>query len=443
MIADRAARAELRAVFRAAVDAVDGAERVRDAVVREGGRLRVAGRLLPEGSRLRVLAAGKAAAAMAAALEERAGDLVAAGLCVTKRGHGRALSRLALREAGHPVPDAESVEAARAAMRLVRGAAPDDVVLILLSGGASALLSCPMPGLSLDDLAQTTDLLLRAGAGIVELNTVRKHLTRLFGGRLAQLGGGRRLDVLAVSDVAGDRLDVLGSGPCAPDPSTFAEARGVLERRGLGSRVPRAVLAHLEAGVRGELPETPKPGDPVFARVRTTVLASNRHARAAALGEAARHGLHALDLGEVLRGEARVVGRRLAALARAVVCPGTTCLVAGGECTVTVRGDGLGGRSQELALAAAIALQGDARITLLAAGTDGSDGPTDAAGAFADGGTLARGARAGRDARRCLERHDSYGFFQAEGGILRTGPTGTNVMDLCLVRVEPVCGPAP
>jgi glycerate-2-kinase len=431
------ARAELEAIFQAGLGAVDGGACVRDAVVREGSRLRVAGALLPEGARVHALAAGKAAGAMASALEERAGDLVVSGLCVTKAGHGCALQRFALREAGHPSSDAASAAAALEAIELVRGAPPTDVLLVLLSGGTSALLACPAEGLELDDVARTADLLMRAGAGIVELNVVRKHLTRLFGGRLAELASGRRVEVLALSDVEGDRLDVIGSGPCAPDPSTFADAIAVLHDRGLGTSVPSRVRAHLEAGVRGELPETPKPGDPIFDRVRATVLASNEDARRAALEEAARRGLRAIDLGEVLREEAREVGGRLGALLHTLSPSHATCVVAGGETTVTVRGEGRGGRSQELALAAALTLRGGTRATLLAAGTDGTDGPTDAAGAFADGATVSRGARVGRDALAHLDRNDAYAFFDAEGGLLRTGPTGTNVRDLSLALIEP------
>jgi len=431
------ARAELEAIFQAGLGAVDGGACVRDAVVREGSRLRVAGALLPEGARVHALAAGKAAGAMASALEERAGDLVASGLCVTKAGHGCALQRFALREAGHPSSDAASAAAALEAIELVRRATPTDVLLVLLSGGTSALLACPAEGLELDDVARTADLLMRAGAGIVELNVVRKHLTRLFGGRLAELASGRRVEVLALSDVEGDRLDVIGSGPCAPDPSTFADAIAVLHDRGLGTSVPSQVRAHLEAGVRGELPETPKPGDPIFDRVRAMVLASNEDARRAALEEAARRGLRAIDLGEVLREEAREVGGRLGALLHTLSPSHATCVIAGGETTVTVRGEGRGGRSQELALAAALTLRGGTRATLLAAGTDGTDGPTDAAGAFVDGATVSRGARVGRDALAHLDRNDAYAFFDAEGGLLRTGPTGTNVRDLSLALIEP------
>jgi glycerate-2-kinase len=384
-----------------------------------------------------VLAAGKAACAMAEVLEDLAEDRIAAGLAVTKDGHALPLRRIAVREAGHPVPDARSEAAAREALALVSAARAEDVLLVLLSGGASSLLTCPLPGLRLADLAETTAMLLAAGAEIDELNGVRKHLAELTGGRLAQHAATHRIEVFVVSDVPGDRLDVIASGPCAADRTRFEDAVAVLERCGLLERVPVSVRAHLESGVRGQVPESLGPGDPQLARVRTSLLASNRDARAAAALAAERRGLRAVPLGEGLHGEARTAGRCLAALGRAVRGDAPVCLVAGGETAVTVRGPGRGGRNQELALAAALDLAGDARVALLAVGTDGSDGPTDAAGAYADGGTLERAAKRGIDGREALERNDSHGFFVAEGGVVRTGPTRTNVMDLALVLVSP------
>ncbi|UCE87731.1 MAG: DUF4147 domain-containing protein, partial [Deltaproteobacteria bacterium] len=350
---------------------------------------------------------------------------------------GVPLRRIALREAGHPIPDARGERAAREALALAAGARADEVLLVALSGGASALLSCPAPGLELADLAATTGELLRSGADIEELNAVRKHLSRIGGGQLAQRARCRRIFVLCVSDVLGDRLDVIGSGPCAPDPTTYRDALTVIERRGLRDRIPASVLRHLEEGLRGARDETPKPGDPRFDRVRSQVIANNRAALRAAARAAARRGLMAVTLSDAVRGEARVVGRRLAALARSLRGRSPVCLLAGGETTVTVRGPGRGGRNQELALAAALELSASRGVALLAAGTDGTDGPTDAAGAFADPGTVGRGAARGVDARACLDRNDSYRFFEAEGGLLRSGPTRTNVMDLALVLVRP------
>ncbi len=443
MTAPRRARAILEGLFRAALEAVEPAAALRRAVKRDEGRLCIAGEPVGPASRLFVLAAGKAAAAMAQALEAEAGAALAAGLAVAPDDHGAPLERIDLRFASHPVPDARGERAAREAIALVEGTRRDDVLVVLLSGGASSLLSCPAAGLQLDDLAATTAALLASGAEIAELNAVRKHLSQVAGGRLARRATCTRVEVLAISDVPEDRLDVLGSGPLAADPTTYADALEVVERRGVRPHLPRAVLEHLSAGARGELEETPKPGDPALARVRTTLLASNRSALEAACAAAVARGLRVFALPGALRGEARVVGRRLASLARALRSAEPVCVVAGGETAVTVRGRGRGGRSQELALAAALGLDGGAGAALLAAGTDGTDGPTDAAGAYADGGTVSRARRLGVDARAALQDNDSYSFFSAEGGLFRTGPTRTNVMDLALLLVEPVRQPGP
>ena len=430
------ARAELEEIFWAALAAVDPAAALRGVVEVESGALCIAGETLPPGSRVSVVAAGKAAPAMARAFQARAEPLALRGLVVTKDGHGGGPAALALREAGHPVPDARSAAAGRAALEVAAHAGPDEALVVLLSGGASALLTAPLPGLSLAELSATTELLLRSGAEIAELNCVRKHLTAVSGGRLLAATRARQVFVLAVSDVLGDDLATIGSGPCAADPTTHADALAVLARHALLGRVPPAVREHLEQGALGRRPESLKAGDPVLARVHSVVLASNRDALVAALREARARGFEARLVSDRLHGEARVLGARLAALARSLRRrERATLLVAGGEPTVTVRGAGRGGRAQELALAAALVLSGDAGVALLAAGSDGSDGPTDAAGAHADGFTLARGAALGLDAQRRLDANDSHGFFAREGGCFVTGPTGTNVMDLVLVRV--------
>jgi len=428
--------AELAELFREGLAAVDGEACVRAALHCEGERLAVAGRALAPRTRLRVLAIGKAAPAMAEAVESVAGERIAEGLVVARDAPAAPPRRCALRLAAHPVPDATSEAAARAALRLVEEGAEDELLLVLLSGGASSLLACPLPGLALEDLARATQALLRAGAPIEELNAVRKHLSETAGGRLAQRARAGRILVLAISDVPGDRLDVIGSGPCAPDPSRFADALAALRARGLEAAVGRRVMAHLERGERGEVAETPKPGDRALARVEHVIVASNAVAIDAVARAARRRGLRALALAGGLGGEARDAGAALVARARAARSDAPTLLVAGGETTVTVRGAGRGGRSQELALAAACALAGDAAIALLAAGTDGVDGPTEAAGAYADGATRARGRARGLDARACLDANDSHTFFQAEGGLFVTGPTRTNAMDLALVRIE-------
>jgi glycerate-2-kinase len=424
-------RATLEALFAAALLRVDPAAALLRGVHRRGDRLTLAGREVPDRARLVVLAAGKAAAAMASALEELTADRIERGLVVTKDGHGAPLSRLALRHAGHPLPDERSERAAREAIALVEGAGRDEVLCVLLSGGASALLTCPLPGLSREDLVATTELLLASGAEIQEINAIRKQLTEISGGRLARRAASRRIEVLAISDVPGDAIETIASGPFAADAGTHADALGILERCGLrGSAAPR-VVAHLESGREGSV----KPGDPSLARVRTTILASNRDALAGAREAALERGLRAVTVTDCLRGEAREAGRRLAVLAQSQRREGPLLLLAGGETTVTLRGDGRGGRNQELALAAACELEGTSGIAVLAAGTDGTDGPTDAAGAYADGGTVGRGRALGLDARAALERNDSYPFFSAEGGLLVTGPTRTNVMDLVLVLV--------
>jgi glycerate-2-kinase len=430
-------RAQLEAIFRVALAAVDGAESVRRAVTGAGGSLAVAGRPVPAGARVWLFAAGKAAAPMAAAFEARAGSRLAGGLAVAPPGHGCALARTRWIEASHPVPDAASERAGREAIAWLERAEPGDVVCVLLSGGASALLACPGEGVSVRDLAEVTRLLLRAGADIEELNTVRKHLSALAGGRLVGRCRAGRIEVLAISDVPGDRPEVIGSGPFAADPTSHADALAVLARRGVLERVPPAARAHLEAGARGAVPDTVKPGDPALARVSTTLVATNRDAVTAAREAGRRRGLETRVVAEPLAGEAREAGRRLVDLALRARSAAPILLVAGGETTVTVRGAGRGGRNQELALAAAIALAGRPGISLLAAGTDGTDGSTPAAGAFADAGTVERGRRRAADARAALADNDSHGFFAAEGGLFTTGPTGTNVMDLALVRVDP------
>jgi len=429
-------RALLEAVFRAAVAAVDARRAVAGATSAPGAPPEILGERLPSDARLVVLAAGKAACAMAGALEERLGPRIARGLAVTKDGHALPLARCTVREAGHPVPDARSDAAGRAALSLAAGARSDEILVVLLSGGASALLSSPPDGVSHEDLARTNAALLASGAGIEELNAVRKHLSVLSGGRLAAASGAGRVLVLAISDVIGDALDVIGSGPCAADPTTFADALAVLRRRGLDGpgALPSSVRARLAAGAEGRVEETPKPGDPRLARVRSAVLARNADALEAARAEARVRGVEARIVTRALTGEARDAGRRLAALGRAVgSADAPRLLLAGGETTVTVRGPGRGGRCQELALAAALEIAGDPSLALLAAGTDGSDGPTDAAGAYADGGSVARGAAAGVAAAEALARNDAHAFFAAEGGLVRTGPTRTNVMDLVLI----------
>jgi glycerate-2-kinase len=430
-------RAALERIFRAAVLAADPAAGLRREVLAQEGSLVLAGEVLAPGTPLLALAVGKAAGAMARALDEIAGRRVTAGLLIAKPGRAAAPPGWIALEAAHPVPDATSERAGRRALRFAADTPRDGVLLVLLSGGASSLMACPRDGLSLEDVSATTRALLAEGAAIDELNTVRKHVAAVAGGRLAAAAGGARVCVLALSDVAGDRIDLIGSGPCAADPSRCADALAVLSRRVPEDRVPAAVWAHLRAGARAELGASPLAAPTAPPRVRHVVLAGSATAVEGARAAALCEGFAPIVVAREVSGEARRAGARLAALAASLRPDRPVCLIAAGETTVTVRGAGRGGRSQELALSAALRLAGDPAVTILAAGTDGEDGPTDAAGAFADGDTLARGRAASLDARAALAANDAYGFFDREGGLLRTGPTGTNVRDLVLVSALP------
>jgi hydroxypyruvate reductase len=423
------AREAAHAIWRAALAAGDVAPLVTGVLRRDGDRILIADRPCP--SRVRVVGCGKASGAMALAVEAVLDERIVDGLVVVKDGYTAPTRRIRLVEAGHPVPDARGEAAALAIVDRVRAASADELVLVLVSGGGSALTPAPAPPVTLAQKQETTRLLLAAGATINELNAVRKHLSLLKGGQLARAAAPAAVVSLILSDVVGDPLDVIASGPTAPDRSTFAEALAVLERKGVSARVPAAVRERLTAGADGRIEETPKPGDLLFERVRNVVVGNNALIVDAAAAEARRLGYRAELLTRRLECEARDVARDL--VARARLLPARTCLIAGGETTVTVRGRGRGGRCQEFALAAALEMRADDTLTILAAGTDGTDGPTDAAGGTADAATLARGERAGRSGRVALDDNDAYTFLAAAGDLLRSGPTNTNLLDLYLV----------
>jgi len=421
-------------IWRSALAAAAVSPLVRQAVSRAGGRLDLAGleaQLGRDVDRVLVLGCGKAAAAMAAAVEAALGDAVTAGLVVVKDGHATPTARIRVVAAGHPVPDARGETAARRLLELARGAGERDLVLFLVSGGGSALIPAPAPPVTLADKQRVTRLLLNAGATIGELNAVRKHLSLIKGGQLARAAAPARVVSLVLSDVIGDPLDVIASGPTAPDRSTFADALAVLERRGVSAGAARTVRDRLEAGRRGEVEETPKPGDPLFARVHNAVIGNNALVAEAAAARAAALGWRPHVMTRALQGEARDVARDLVVRARALPVP--SCLIASGETTVTVHGPGLGGRCQEFALAAALAVEDDHDLVVLAAGTDGTDGPTEAAGGLVDAGSCRRAAAAGVDARAALEANDANRFLAAGGDLVVTGPTNTNLLDLYLV----------
>jgi glycerate-2-kinase len=383
--------------------------------------------------RIWLIGAGKAACGMALGALDMLGTRISAGTVVTKDEHGVSVPGVEVREARHPLPDERGIIAAEEALRIAEQATERDLLLCLLSGGASALWPAPPSSVSLADLQATTDALLGAGAPIQELNAVRKHLSRIAGGQLARAAYPTRVVTLAISDVVGSPPDVIASGPTVPDPSTFGQALEILTRRGVA--VPRSVHAYLQAGAVGERPETPKPGDPRFEQTSWSLAASIGHALRGAADEAIRLGYHTVIVTDQFEGEARDGGRILAGLAQGVRPP--AALLFGGETTVTVHGDGRGGRNQELALAASISLEHQPGVLVAALGTDGTDGPTDAAGAIVDGATVARGRALGLDAYDHLRRNDAYPFLQATGDLLVTGPTGTNVADAILILVRP------
>jgi len=371
-----------------------------------------------------VIGAGKASAQMARAVERMLGARITAGEINVKDGHGAKLRRIKINECGHPVPDQRGVAGARRIAQIASQAGPDDLVICLISGGASALLPLPAPSITLVQKQKITRSLLACGASIHEINCVRKHISAIKGGQLARLAYPATLLTLILSDVVGDDLDAIGSGPTVPDRSTIADARVILSKYGIPNKL--------------RMEETPKPGDKVFQKTRNVIVGSNALAVDAAVMEAGRLGFHTLVLSTSLVGEAREVARVHAAIAREIQVAGRpvkvpACVISGGETTVTIRGQGLGGRNQEFALAAAIDIAGLGDTLILSAGTDGTDGPTDAAGAIADGATLARAQALGLDASAYLTNNDSYHFFEATGDLIKTGPTGTNVADIQLI----------
>ncbi len=378
-----------------------------------------------------VVGAGKAGAAMARAAERALGARIAGGLINVKDGHTAKLRRIELNECGHPVPDERGVEGARRIAEIASRAATGDLVLCLISGGASALMPLPAEGITLAEKQATTRLLLACGATIHEINAVRKHISAIKGGQLARLAEPAAVEALLLSDVIGDNLDVIGSGPAAPDASTYAGALAILDKFSIRGRVPASVRGRLERGAAGEIAETPK-----RTAAKNTVIGSNRLAVDAAAARAKQLGYRTLILSTGIEGETREIAGMHAAIAREIARHGRpvkppACVISGGETTVTIKGAGLGGRNQEFVLAAAIGIAGLPGTVVFSAGTDGTDGPTDAAGAVADGATLNRNP----EAARYLEANDSYHYFAPLGDLIVTGPTNTNVMDVRLILV--------
>jgi glycerate 2-kinase len=432
----------LAQIMAAALAAVDPQRAIHRFLRRDNDSLFVGDRAydVQRLKRIFVVGAGKAGAPMAAAAADILGERLTAGLVIVKEGYSGVAGSIEIVEGGHPLPDSRGVQAATRIAALVESAEADDLVLVLISGGGSALLTLPADPITLEDKIALTDLLLRSGATINEINALRKHLSRIKGGQLAALAAPAQVAALILSDVVGSPLDVIASGPTVPDPTAFDDSWAIVERLKLVDHLPAAIRERLMRGRAGHESETPKPGDPIFERVHNVVIGSNELAAEAASHESRRLGFTPLLLTTYLEGEAREAGRFLAAIAREIALHDRpiakpALLIAGGETTVTIRGDGRGGRNQELALGAVRALAGLSDTTLVALATDGGDGPTDAAGAVVTGATMSHAAALGLDPDHFLSRNDAYHFFSALDDLLRPGPTRTNVNDLTFVAV--------
>ena len=429
-------RSSARQIWEAALDAANPATCIHNSLRIHNNVLSVGGRELRIDGKLIVIGAGKAASRMAQVVEEILGTRITGGLVVTKYEHALPLQRIRQVEAGHPIPDEAGVGAVREMLELLKGLRAEDIVLCLLSGGGSALWPAPAEGITLAQKQEVTSLLLRAGATILELNAVRKHLSSIKGGQLAARAAPAQLVSLIMSDVIGDPLDFIASGPTAPDTTSFPEALAIIQKYAVA--VPAAVTERLQAGARGQIPDTPKVGDPLFRNVDNLIIANNRLLVDAAARKASALGFKTVILGTEVEGEAKDVGGFFAAIAKEIGRSGNpvsppACVLAAGETTVTVKGRGLGGRNQEMALAWAIAMASRATAIpccFASVATDGSDGPTDAAGGLVDPLTSRRAVDLGLVPSRYLMDNDSRNFLKATGDLIVTGPTQTNLMDL-------------
>lgn len=437
----RELRQSARQIWEAALSAANPSTCIRNFIQVNDGVLSVGGKEFDIRGRLIVIGAGKPSARMAQVIEDVLGEHISGGLVVTKYGHALPLARIELVEAAHPLPDAAGVQAVHRTRALVSGLTADDIVLCLISGGGSALWPAPAEGITLEEIQDVTSLLLRAGATIRELNAVRKHLSELGGGQLARWAAPAHVISLIMSDVIGDPVDFIASGPTAPDTTSFSDAYAIIQKYGL--QVSDAVLDRLQDGARGKIPDTPKPGDPIFKRVDNHVIANNRLLIEAAVNKARELKFNTLILGTEVEGEAKDIGRFFAAIAREISRSGNpikppACILAAGETTVTVRGHGLGGRNQEMALAWSLAMSSrpaSSTSCFASIATDGTDGPTTAAGGLVDPFTCSRAVELGLIPLKYLRGNDSSNFLRATGDLIVTGPTQTNLMDLQILLV--------
>lgn len=435
-------REDAIAIFKAGVKAVAPDTAIARFCTRQNDALIIGSETLnlTDYQNIYVIGAGKATAPMAAALEDLLGDRLSAGVITVKYDHTVPLRKVQTIEAGHPIPDANGERGSGRILETAGMAGKNDLLIALLSGGGSALLPKPVAGVNLADKQATTRILLACGATIHEINALRKHLSVIKGGQLALAAHPATVVALILSDVVGDDLDVIASGPTVPDNSTFADCMAIVNKYRIADQLPQAVTAYLELGCQGRVPETPKADDPVFANTTNMIIGSNMDALLAAHEEAVARGYTTQILSSMIEGETSEVAHVHSAIAREVIKTGhpvkpPACILSGGETTVTLKGDGLGGRNQEFALCAAEGIAGTKAVLVLSGGTDGNDGPTDAAGAIVDNTTLARAIDRGLDWSHFLANNDAYHFFEHLGDLLHTGPTNTNVMDLRIMLV--------
>ena len=440
---DLTAIKDAKEIFLKGVEAVDPEKVIRNQVFLENDILTVQNKRfrLGEFENIIVVGAGKASASMGKALEEILGSKISGGLIVTKYGHGEPLKYIDVEEASHPLPDENGVKATEEIVSILEKTDEKTLIIGLISGGGSALLVSPVSGITLEDKISTTDVLLRCGASIQEINTIRKHLSRVKGGRLMEKAYPSTFLSLILSDVVGDSLDVIASGPAVPDPTTYHDCFRIIRKYSIETELPGSVHGFLDKGKRGVEPETPKPGDRIFEKSLNYIIGNNFLALDAARAEAKRRGYNTMILSSVIEGDTTECAKFHGAIAKEILKTGNpikppACVLSGGETTVVIKGAGRGGRNQEFALVAALELEGMESVCVLSGGTDGTDGPTDAAGAYATGDTVSRGKSLNLDARTFLENNDSYNFFKALGDLIITGPTRTNVMDLRIVIVR-------
>jgi len=436
-------RKDARRILQAGIRAVEPGAAIMRYCQIDGDDFRVAGRIydLSRFKNIYLVGAGKAAAPMALALEEILKKRITEGVINVKYGHLCDLEVVRTNEGGHPIPDQAGKHGTKLLMELAEKAKKDDLVLCVISGGGSALLPMPSGGITLDEKQETTRVLLACGATIHEVNAVRKHLSRVKGGGLARAVYPATLVSLILSDVIGDNLDVIASGPTVPDPSTFQDCKVIFDRYSIRDGLPESVFSHIERGVSKKISETPKPGDSIFTNTQNVIVGSNLECVNASKKEADSLGYHTMVLSTMIEGETKEVAKVHSALAKEVLktgnpAPCPACLLSGGETTVTIMGQGKGGRNQEFVLASALELEGWSKVVVLSGGTDGTDGPTDAAGALADGETVEKAHKLGMIPRDYLEKNDSYHFFEKLGDLVKTGPTNTNVMDLRIILTE-------